>query len=71
MPSGYVVYLARSIGKHKMVDHNTDMLRALVLAAITSQKDGMINEEEIPETVWAGANPFNAKWQAPWSRVRG
>ncbi len=68
MQSGYVVYLARSIGKHKMMDHTTDMLRAVIAAALRARNLGEGAGDDEIEMMWATANPFREQgaWSAPW-----
>ncbi len=67
MASGYVIYLGRSIGKHKMMDHTTDMLRAVAAAALRARELSGVGDDEV-EAIWATANPFReqAAWSAPW-----
>ncbi len=69
MASGYVVYLGRSIGKHKTMDHTTDMLRAVVAAALRARDLGALADNEV-DPMWATANPFRGAgtWSAPWGR---
>ncbi len=69
MPSGYVVYLGRSIGKHKMLDHCTDMLRGIMLSALTVQKEGLDEELDVPEAMWAETNPFRQNWSGAWMKA--
>ncbi len=60
MASGYIVYIGRSLGKHKMLDHGTDMLRAITAAALDAQ-EGLEDETAKSEAMWAEANPFKAQ----------
>ncbi len=68
MASGYVVYLGRNAGKHKFFDHTTDLLRAVVAAALWARDLGNLGDNEI-EITWATTNPFREQgaWNAPWS----
>ncbi len=43
--------MARSFGKHKMMDHSTDMLRAVMAAALQARDVGKIGEGET-DPVW-------------------
>ncbi len=70
MASGYVVYMGRSIGKHKMMEHTTDMLRAVVAAALRARDLGeSVGEDEI-KIMWATANPFREQgaWSVTWGQ---
>jgi hypothetical protein len=70
MASGYVVYLGRSIGKHKMMDHTTDMLRAIIAAALRARDLGESMGDDEIEMMWVTANPSReqATWSAPWGQ---
>lgn len=69
--AGNIVYLSRSEGKHRPVDHVVDMLRSLICAAIAAQDDEMIEEgDEDDLAQWSDQNLFSGDhaWQAPWAR---
>ncbi len=60
MASGYIVYIGRSLGKHKMLDHGTDMLRAITAAALEAQ-GGLGEAGADSEAMWADANPLMSR----------
>lgn len=58
--TGYVVYIGRSLGEHKTLDHGTDMLRAITAAALETQEN-LEDREAKSGARWAEANPFNVQ----------
>ncbi len=55
---------------HKMMDHTTDMLRAVVVAALRVRDLAAGYGEDEIKMMWATANPFREQgaWKAMWER---